>query len=105
MLRTLQQSSSWVWGECCIPGAWSGARWAVCLGRRELGGADPGLQELGLGPGRGQGWKHVVTGWSWGCGSGRARAQGGRWGSLLCQQGHWAQAELGMIAWWHLLAF
>lgn len=77
VLRTLRQSSSRVWGECYIPGASFGARGAVCPGRRGQGGTAPGVPGLGLEPRRGQGWEHGVIGWSFGCGSGRARAQSG----------------------------
>lgn len=59
MLRALQQSSSRVRGECCIPGA-------VCLGRREQEVLTQGFGDR-AGARRGQGWQHVVMGWSRGC--------------------------------------
>lgn len=77
----------------------------MCLGRRKQGGTDPAVPGLGLEPGRGQRWKHVAIGWSWRCvGVAVPEHRVGGCGSLL-QQGRWAQAELGMISWWHLLAF
>lgn len=98
------QTAAAEFGVSAAPqGLGMGPRGTVCPGWRNR---EVQTQGCGVGAGAREGWKHEVIGWSWRCvGVAVPEHRVGGCGSLLLQQGHWAQAELGVISCWHLPLF